>query len=64
MVYREMGAAPLDVDIKLRMLTYLARLCLGDKSIKYHLFIIINRPTISQGGKCAIYRSIKTTFDL
>ena len=31
MVYGELGAVPLDVDIKLRMLTYLTRLCLGDK---------------------------------
>ena len=31
MVYGELGVAPLDVDIKLRMLTYWARLCLGDK---------------------------------
>ena len=27
MVYGELGAVPLDVDIKLRMLTYWARLC-------------------------------------
>ena len=26
-----LGAVPLDVDIKSRMLTYLARLCVGDK---------------------------------
>ena len=31
MVYGELGAVPLDVDIKLRMLTYWTRLCLGDK---------------------------------
>ena len=31
MVYGELGVVPLDVDIKLRMLTYWARLCLGDK---------------------------------
>ena len=31
MVYEELGAVPLDVDIKLRMLTYSAKLCLGDK---------------------------------
>ena len=31
MVYGELGVFPLDVDIKLRMLTYWARLCLGDK---------------------------------
>ena len=31
MVYGELGAVPLDIDNKLRMLTYWARLCLGDK---------------------------------
>ena len=31
MVYGELGVVPLNVDIKLRMLTYWARLCLGDK---------------------------------
>ena len=31
MVYGELGVVTLDVDIKLRMLTYWARLCLGDK---------------------------------
>ena len=31
MVYGEQGVFPLDVDIKIRMLTYWARLCLGDK---------------------------------
>ena len=31
MVYGELGVVALDVDIKLRMLTYWARLCLGDK---------------------------------
>ena len=31
MVYGELGVVPLDVDIKLRMLTYWTRLCLGDK---------------------------------
>ena len=31
MVYGELGAVPLDFDIKLRMLTYWARLCLGKK---------------------------------
>ena len=31
MVYGELGVVPLDVDIKLRMLTYWARLCFGDK---------------------------------
>ena len=31
MVYEELGVVPLDVDIKLRMLTCWARLCLGDK---------------------------------
>ena len=31
MVYGELGVVPLDVDIKLRMLTYWARLCLGNK---------------------------------
>ena len=31
MVYGELGAVPLDVDNKLRMLSYWARLCLGDK---------------------------------
>ena len=31
MVYGELCVVPLDVDIKLRMLTYWARLCLGDK---------------------------------
>ena len=30
-VYGELGVVPLDADIKLRMLTYWARLCLGDK---------------------------------
>ena len=32
MVYGELGATPLDVDIRSRMLTYWARLCLGDES--------------------------------
>ena len=31
MVYGELGVVPLDVDNTLRMLTYWARLCLGDK---------------------------------
>ena len=31
MVYGEMGAIPLDVDIKSRMLTFWARLCSGEK---------------------------------
>ena len=31
MVYGELGVVPLDVDIKLRMLTYGARVCLVDK---------------------------------
>ena len=31
MVYGELGVVPLDVDIKLRVSTYWARLCLGDK---------------------------------
>ena len=31
MVHGELGVFPLDVDIKLRMLTYWVRLCLGDK---------------------------------
>ena len=31
MVHGELGVVPLDVKIKLRMLTYWARLCLGDK---------------------------------
>ena len=31
MVYRELGATPLDVDNKLRMLTIRAKLCSGDK---------------------------------
>ena len=31
MVYGELGAVPLNVDIKLLMLKYWARLCLGDK---------------------------------
>ena len=31
MDYRELGAVPLDVDIKIRMLSYWARLCLEDK---------------------------------
>ena len=31
MVYGGLGAVPLDIDIKLRMLTYWARLSLGDK---------------------------------
>ena len=31
MVYGELGVVPLAVDNKLRMLTYRARLCLGDK---------------------------------
>ena len=31
MVYGELGAIPLDVDIKSRMLTFWARLCSGSK---------------------------------
>ena len=31
MVYGELGATPLDIDIKSRMLTFWARLCSGDK---------------------------------
>ena len=31
MVYGELGVVLLDIDIKLRMLTYWASLCLGDK---------------------------------
>ena len=109
MVYGELGVVPLDVDIKLRMLTYWARLCLGDKhniyntiySLIYTLdeknifksewiqtgfwlnqtlpcsikalkqsvklrqkdqFIQKWQESISQGGKCTIYRIIKTTF--
>ena len=120
MVYGELGVVPLDVDIKLRMLTYWARLCLGDKhkisntiySLLYSLdeknifksewiktvkttlnycgfsgfwvnqtlpysieafkqlvklrlkdqFIQKWQESISQGGKCTIYRIIKTTF--
>ena len=31
MVYGELGATPLNVDIKSRMLTFWARLCSGDK---------------------------------
>ena len=31
MVYGELGVVPLDADIKLRMLKYWAKLCLGDK---------------------------------
>ena len=31
MVYGELGATPLDIDIKSRMLTFWARLCFGDK---------------------------------
>ena len=120
MVYGELGVVPLDVAIKLRMLTYWARLCLGDKhkisntiysllytldeknifksewiqtvkttlnycgfsgfwlnqtlpcsieafkqSVKLRLkdqFIQKWQESISQGGKCTIYRIIKTTF--
>ena len=120
MVYGELSVVPLDVDIKLRMLTYWARLCLGDKhkisntiysllytldeknifksewiqtvkttlnycgfsgfwlnqtlpcsieafkqSVKLRLkdqFIQKWQESISQGGKCTIYRIIKTTF--
>ena len=122
MVYGELGVVPLDVDIKLRMLIYRARLCLGDKhkmsnniysllytldeqnifnsewiqtvktilnyrgfsgfwlnqtlpcsieafkqSVKLRLkdqFIQKWQESISQGGKCTIYRIIKTTFGL
>ena len=32
-VHRELAVVTLDVDIKLRMFTYWARLCLGDKHI-------------------------------
>ena len=31
MVYGELGATPLDIDIKSRMLTFWTRLCSGDK---------------------------------
>ena len=31
MVYGELGAIPLDVDIKSRVLTFWARLCSGEK---------------------------------
>ena len=120
MVYGELGVVPLDVDIILRMLTYWARLCLGDKhkifntiysllytldekniyksewiqtvkttlnycgfsvfwlnqtlpcsieafkqSVKLRLkdqFIQKWQESISQRGKCTIYRIIKTTF--
>ena len=42
--YGELDDVPLDVDIKSRMLTYLTRLCLGDKhkisnTIFIHYFI-------------------------
>ena len=42
-VYEELGAIPLNVDIKLRMLTYWARLCLGDKhKITNTIYSLIN----------------------
>ena len=120
MVNGELGATPLDIDIKSRMLTFLARLCSGRKhkisytiysllytldkkdifksewigtvkttlnnfgfsglwlnqslpcsievfkqSVKIRLrdqFIQRWHETISQGGKCTIYRIIKTSF--
>ena len=43
MDYRELGVVPLDVDIKLRMLTYRARLCLVDKhKISNTIYYYIN----------------------
>ena len=39
MVYRELGAVPLDVDIKSHVLTYFARLCLEDNTIYLVPFI-------------------------
>ena len=101
MVYGELGAIPLDVDIKSRMLTFWARLCSGEKhkisntiyfllytldeknifksewvetvktievfkhSVKIRLkdqFIQKWHEIISQGGKCTVYRIIKTSF--
>ena len=45
MVYGELGAIPLDVDIKSRMLTFWPRLCTGEKhkisnTIYYLLYIL------------------------
>ena len=64
MVYGELGVVPLDVDIKLRMLTYWARLCLGDKhkisNTIYSLLYTLDEKNIF---KSEWIQTVKTTLN-
>ena len=64
MVYGELGVVPSDVDIKLRMLTYWARLCLGDKhkisNTIYSLLYTLDEKNIF---KSKWIKTVKTTLN-
>ena len=64
MVYGELGATPLDVDIKSRLLTYWARLCLGDQhkmsSMVYSLLYKLDEKNIFESEWI---RTVKTTLN-
>ena len=64
MVYGELDAVPLDVDIKLRMLTYWARLCLGDKhNISNTIFSLLYALDEKNIFKSEWIQTVKTTLN-
>ena len=66
MVYRELGVVPLDVDIKFRMLTYWAKLCLWDKhktsNTIYSLLYTLDEKNIWMDTNCKINTELLCVF--
>ena len=64
MVYGELGATPLDVDIKSRMLTFWARLCSGDKhNISNTIYSLLYTLVKKDLFKSEWIETVKTTLN-
>ena len=64
MVYGELGVVPLDVDIKLRMLTYWARLCLGNKHKIFNtIYSLLHTLDEKKIFKSEWIQTVKTTLN-
>ena len=63
MVYGELGATPLDIDIKSRMLTFWARLCSGDKHNIYNTIYLLLYTLVKKDiFKSEWIETVKTTL--
>ena len=64
MLYGELGAVLLDVDIKIRMLRYGARLCLRDKpKISNFIYSLLNTLDKKNIFKSEWIQTVKTTLN-